>query len=326
LDNAAASLADFVITHAMNALRAQSGAAAPVCSFAAVTEHLIIGVGLPSFVTLDSKVIDLSIMTHESHMMNKIIRTDEPSATKRSTTRRPNSDTATPTQATEEREPRGARRKRETRARLLEAALKLVAAKGVECVAISEITESADVGFGSFYNHFESKEAIYAALVDWVFEEFADTLDRLASGLSDPAEVIAVCVRHTLMRARREPVWGQFLIREGFSARALDNGLSQRLLRDSETGVAARRFVVADPFMSHISVSGTVLAAIAAELSFAASVAPETERHKALGLEEETFAERAAVVVLQALGLKRAEAEKITQRPLPAVGAKVKAG
>ncbi|MGF6786926.1 AcrR family transcriptional regulator [Paraburkholderia sp. 35.1] len=77
-----------------------------------------------------------------------------------------------------------------------------MAEKGMEGVAINEITEAADVGFGSFNNHFESKEAIYATLVDNVFEEFANMLDRLASGLSDPAEVISVSVRHTVMRAR----------------------------------------------------------------------------------------------------------------------------
>ncbi|MFP3590175.1 TetR/AcrR family transcriptional regulator, partial [Paraburkholderia sp. SIMBA_055] len=77
--------------------------------------------------------------------------------------------------------------------------------KGMDGVTINEITEAADVGFGSFYNHFESKEAIYAILVDNVFEDFADMLDRLAGGLSDPAEVIAVSVRHTVMRARRDP-------------------------------------------------------------------------------------------------------------------------
>ena len=53
------------------------------------------------------------------------------------------------------REARGARRRRETRARLLDAALKLMADRGMDGVAINEITEAADVGFGSFYNHFE---------------------------------------------------------------------------------------------------------------------------------------------------------------------------
>lgn len=230
-----------------------------------------------------------------------------------------------PAQAAEGRQPRGARRKRETRLRLLDAALSLMAEKGIDSVAINDITEAADVGFGSFYNHFESKVGIFTALVEWVFEEFADTLDRLASGLSDPAEIVAVSVRHTLMRARREPVWGRLLIREGFSVRALSWGLGQRLLRDSERGIAARRFVVSDHFPCLISVTGIIFAAIAAELHFAASGARAIRRHTRRGLGEQNFAERAAAVVLQALGLERAEAERIAWLPLPTGKPDVKA-
>src|SRR5579872_6970674 len=80
-----------------------------------------------------------------------------------------------------EAEPRGARRKRETRSRLLQAAFRLMAVKGMEGVAINEITEAADVGFGSFYNHFESKETIYSAVVEWLFEEFGNRLDQLTA-------------------------------------------------------------------------------------------------------------------------------------------------
>ena len=70
-----------------------------------------------------------------------------------------------------------------------------------------------------------SKEAIYATLLDWVFEAFGNALDRLVRDIADPAEVISVCVRHTLLRATREPVWGQFLVREGFSGKVLERGL-----------------------------------------------------------------------------------------------------
>jgi len=136
-----------------------------------------------------------------------------------------------------EREPRGQRRKRETRSRLLEAALATMAEKGMEGVAINEITEVADVGFGSFYNHFESKEAIYASLVDWLFGNIGDPLDRLVRDVADLAEVISVSIRHTLLRAQREPVWGRFLIREGFSANAFERSLGQRFLRDIEKAV-----------------------------------------------------------------------------------------
>ncbi|MCO4876957.1 TetR/AcrR family transcriptional regulator [Paraburkholderia caribensis] len=219
----------------------------------------------------------------------------------------------------EEREPRGARRKRETRARLLDAALRLMAEKGMEGVAINEITEAADVGFGSFYNHFESKEAIYATLVDNVFEEFANMLDRLAAGITDPAEVVSVSVRHTVLRARHDPVWGRFLIREGFSARAMSRGLGQRLLRDIGNGIAAKRFVVADPFIGFLAVGGTVLCAIAAELNFVAPGASAASVLKELGFSGEHFPERTAAMLLQTLGLKRAEAEKIAARPLPVV-------
>ncbi|MEX3691278.1 TetR/AcrR family transcriptional regulator [Paraburkholderia sp. BR14263] len=219
--------------------------------------------------------------------------------------------------------PRRARRKHETRVRLLNAAFVLVAEKGMDGVTISEITEAADVGFGSFYNHFDSKEGIFAALGDWLFDEFGKTLDHVVSGLSDPAEVIAVSVRHTLMRACREPVWGQLLIREGLSARALSRGLGQRLLRDTAQGISEKRFTVADVLMCVISVIGTVLAAVAAELDLSGSPKPANRVRKVLRTRAEQFAEDTAAIVLQAFGLKYLEAERIARCPLPATSQNV---
>ena len=212
------------------------------------------------------------------------------------------------------REPRGERRKRETRARLLDAALLLMAEKGMDGVAINEITEAADVGFGSFYNHFESKEAIYAALLDWGFEEFGATLARLVRDVTDPAEVISVCIRHTLLRARREPSWGQFLLREGFSATGLERGLGLRLLQDIETGVQTRRFPVDDILMMCTAAGGTVLAAISVELQFRGTLPAGLKRR---GFTVDELPERAAATVLRTLGLDQAEAEAIAHRKLP---------
>jgi AcrR family transcriptional regulator len=203
-----------------------------------------------------------------------------------------------------EHEPRGARRKRETRSKLLAAALRLMAEKGLDGVAINEITEAADVGFGSFYNHFESKEAIYQALVDSVFEEFADWLDRLLADVHDPAEVISASVRHTIARAQNEPLWGQFLIREGFPMREVNRGLGRRVLRDIQKGIDAGRFLNGDPVMSFVAVSGTVLASIAVAL---------TDLHL---FSTEHLPERCAAVVLQTLGLDQQAANEIARRPL----------
>ncbi|MGF6290584.1 TetR/AcrR family transcriptional regulator [Paraburkholderia youngii] len=215
------------------------------------------------------------------------------------------------------RSPRVARRQFETRLRLLDAAFELVAQKGMDGVTITEITNAANVGFGSFYNYFDSKEGIFAALVEWLFEEFAGTLDRLAAGLPDPAEAVAVSVRHTLLRASREPVWGQLLIREGLSTRVLSRGLGQRLLRDTKRGISERRFMVADELMCVFSVIGTVVAGVAAELHFSGFSKQAVRARKTLRSRHDKFAESTAAMVLQAFGIKRAEAEKIARRPLP---------
>ncbi|MBV8467462.1 MAG: TetR/AcrR family transcriptional regulator [Burkholderiales bacterium] len=218
---------------------------------------------------------------------------------------------------TVEREPRGARRKRETRMRLMDAALRLMAENGMEGVAVNEITELADVGFGSFYNHFESKEAIHAAVADWVFEEFADRLDRLTAELADPAEVVAVCVRHTLLRARAEPVWGRFLLREAYSARAMSRGLGRRLWRDIQRGIKDGRFDVSDPFLSFIAVGGAALAAIATDLEFGKVLGDEAARLRNLGFDVRDMPERTATEALTVLGVDRVEAHEIANRALP---------
>jgi AcrR family transcriptional regulator len=218
-------------------------------------------------------------------------------------------------EVSEAREPRGARRKRETREKLLQAAYRLFGERGVDAVAINEITEAADVGFGSFYNHFASKEAIYDAVVDSVFGAFGDTLTRLTSDVEDPAEVVAICVRHTILRARAEPLWGRFFLREGFKPSAMTRGLGARLFRDVQRGVAAKRFDTPDVLMAVMLAGGCVLSTVAAQ----SAMPGQGARAKELGLDMKDLPSRAAAAILEALGLTRAEAQKLAARPLPPI-------
>lgn len=213
-------------------------------------------------------------------------------------------------------EQRGERRKRKTRQKLMDAAFQLMAERGMDAVAINDITESADVGFGTFYNHFESKEAIYVAVMDALFEDFADALERIVRDVEDPAEVVSICIRHGILRARREPLWGQFLVREGLSERALTRGLGVRLLRDIQIGIVKGRFTVPDPFMTFITVGSAFLGAISAEIENARD---QTDLLKQIGFSTENFPERAATVMLFNLGLPMEQAQHIAQLPLPVV-------
>lgn len=218
--------------------------------------------------------------------------------------------------STAQREPRGARRKRETRGKLLRAAYELFGARGVDAVAINEITEAADVGFGSFYNHFASKEAIYEAVVDAVFGEFGATLDQATSAVDDPAEVIAISIRHTIVRAHGDRLWGCFFLRESFNPTAAMRGLGWRLLRDIQRAVAAKRLAPADVMTAWLLAGGCVLATVASE---AVLEQYGTTAAKQVGLETKNLASRAASAILEALGLKRAEAAKLVAKSLPSL-------
>lgn len=72
---------------------------------------------------------------------------------------------------------RGARRREETRRRLLTAARVVFAREGLEAATIAEITAEADAGFGTFYLHFATKEEAYRAVITEGFDELAANLD-----------------------------------------------------------------------------------------------------------------------------------------------------
>jgi AcrR family transcriptional regulator len=58
------------------------------------------------------------------------------------------------------------RRKERTRKQIFRAAMRLFGQKGIFATTVEEITEAADVGKGTFFNYFPSKEAILSALAE----------------------------------------------------------------------------------------------------------------------------------------------------------------
>ena len=208
--------------------------------------------------------------------------------------------------------PRGTRRKRDTRARLLGSALHLMAYRGVAGVAINEITEKADVGFGSFYNHFESKDAIYATLIEEVIGHYAVALDKLGEQLCDPAEKISASARYTMLRGHEDPTWGRFVFQTSFSRDSMSNGLGKYLLQDINNGVSGGRFTVKDLPSVYIAVGSTILGGLAA-LSDQAELNNEPD----IFGDPQTLSERIAAILLTILGLPKEEAQNIAARPLP---------
>jgi AcrR family transcriptional regulator len=111
---------------------------------------------------------------------------------------------------------RGDRRKQHTRRRLLDAAAQTYAASGVEGATISAITERADVGLGTFYLHFEDKDAIAVAVctvvVNRLLEEDVQASEAIRSVGGDP-DPLAVFSRVMGNRAAADPGLMRSLLR-----------------------------------------------------------------------------------------------------------------
>jgi AcrR family transcriptional regulator len=197
---------------------------------------------------------------------------------------------------------RHARRRKATRTKLIEAAKALIARQGVDNTRIREITDEADVGFGSFYNHFESKEAIIeAVLADTVAAQGAE-IDALTAELEDAAEIISAAHRSFVRRARSDPDWAWLLVRLDVSHNVLLAALGPYARRDLREGIKAGRLNVPHQGVALFAAGGALLAVMRAVLDGAAP--KDADIHHAEG-------------VLRLLGLPADEAAEIARRPLP---------
>jgi AcrR family transcriptional regulator len=202
-------------------------------------------------------------------------------------------------------ESRGARRRERTREALLEGARVVFARKGPDASTIAEITEQADVGFGSFYNHFASKEEIAEAVLTLSIEQQGRALARLTGGLEDPAEVVSVAHRYFVVRAAADPDWARVLIRLDVSHRVAVAALGPHARRDLARGIEQGRFCVADEEVTMWSTGGALLGVMRAVLD--GTLAPGADVHHAEN-------------VLRMLGIPLEEAAQIARRRLPPLG------
>jgi AcrR family transcriptional regulator len=195
------------------------------------------------------------------------------------------------------------RRKERTRDALLSAARRFLA-DGRTNVSIQDITDAADVGFGSFYNHFESKEALFLAAVESTLEAWTVMRDEAVAGYDDPAEIFAVSFRMVGRLQRQSPELARALLNSGMGVLTLDKGLAPQARRDIAAAIAAGRFDVAGPDIALMAAGGAMLG-----LLQWLETHPEADAA--------TLSDEMAVLVLRMLGMTKQQAARLCARPLP---------
>ncbi|MCX0275132.1 TetR/AcrR family transcriptional regulator [Nocardia zapadnayensis] len=195
------------------------------------------------------------------------------------------------------------RRRERTRNALLGAARKFLS-EGRSAVSIQEITDAADVGFGSFYNHFESKDQLFDEAVRSTLQVYSEMRDGIVALYDDPAEVFAVSFRMTGRLQRRLPEMVRVVLNSGMSIMLRDEGLAPRARRDILAAQEAGRFEPMNPDIAVMAAGGALLGVLQL-----LDAQPEADA--------DFLSDEMTYRVLRMFGMNKRSAQRLISQPLP---------
>ncbi|MBD2763174.1 TetR/AcrR family transcriptional regulator [Kocuria sp. cx-455] len=194
------------------------------------------------------------------------------------------------------------RRRARTRAKLLAAARKLVADRGLAAVTMADVSAAAELAAGTIYNYFPSLEDLLSTLIKGEIDSVGDRLDRVAEFTNDPAEIYAASLRLLVRHALTDPLWGRIYVKLGVAHPIVVEVLGPRCRRDLERGVKAGRLNVVDLDLAVVCTFGAQASAINMVNS---------------GEGREELAEHFAENMLRMVGVSVEDAREVVSRPLP---------
>jgi AcrR family transcriptional regulator len=124
------------------------------------------------------------------------------------------------------------RRAGETRLRLFRCALALIAERGLPNVTVEDITEAADVGKGTFFNYFETKDHVIGVMAEIQLAKVREAASRAALGKSS----IQTILRRLFRRLSEEPGRSPSLARALISSFLASQGVRDILKRNMREG------------------------------------------------------------------------------------------
>ena len=123
------------------------------------------------------------------------------------------------------------RRAAETRIRLFRCALELIAERGLANVTVEDITEAADVGKGTFFNYFASKDHVLGVMAEIQLGKVKE-----AASAAQSQQPIHAVLQHLLHRLAEEPGRSPRLARALISSFLASESVREILKRNMQEG------------------------------------------------------------------------------------------
>lgn len=118
--------------------------------------------------------------------------------------------------------------------------------KGVEAATMVEIAARADVGAGTVYNYFRSKDELAIAVLESLMHDLAVRIEAVTNTFSDPAQVYAFGIRTVLDTAIGDVRWAQMLHKSEVIADAMVRVMGPFAIHDLRQASQAGRFEVSN--------------------------------------------------------------------------------
>jgi len=141
---------------------------------------------------------------------------------------------------------RVAQRQRRIREALVEAGYHVISEKGFDAATMLEIAERADVGAGTVYSYFKSKDELAVAVMEKIMRRLALRIEEVTDTFDDPAQVYAFGIRNVIEAATGDPRWKRLLNRSEVIADAMFRVMGPFAIRDLRNATAAGRFDAVD--------------------------------------------------------------------------------
>ena len=192
-------------------------------------------------------------------------------------------------------EARGQNKSARTRAKLMDAAVRIFARDGFEAASVNEIAQEADVANGTFYLHFKDKDEIVEAVAARIAIDLARRLDDAMTGIDDAIDRVSFGTRQFVSLAASEPTWGWALFRAAWSLPAWRGQVVAYARADLMRGVRQGAFKIKiDDFLVDMFVSMVVTALFG----------------RLRGVADDDAGERVAELQLRMLGVPAARAQR----------------
>lgn len=194
------------------------------------------------------------------------------------------------------------KRRLKNREALINAGYQIMAEKGIDAATMAEIAELADVGAGTAYNHFASKDELAMAVMERAIHRLALRIDAATKCFDDPALVVAFGVLTTIQVATTDSRWRWLLRRSEVIADAMFRVLGPYAVQDLERAAKVGRFRFKDATLVYRMMTQAIVGFCLAVCDGEASA---------------EAADEAVILLLCMAGMERHEAEALAARNWP---------